>query len=89
MSFSKCRNPYESTKPSNANPIEFGLWPGTIDGCIEKNGEKMNIKILEQEEACENKIEKIPPQKIYSYKGITLCGLTRGSYYDLFMMVIL
>jgi len=30
-----------------------------------------------------NKIEKIPPQKIYSYKNLTLCGLTRGSYYDL------
>ena len=83
MSFSKCRNPYENTKPSNDNPIEFGQWQGTLDGCLEKIGDKVNIKILEQEEACENKIEKIPPQKIYSYKNLTLCGLTRGSYYDL------
>ena len=83
MSFSKCKNPYENILPSNDNPIEFGQWQGTLDGCIEKNGEKINIKILEQDEICENKINKIPPQKIYSYKGITLCGLTRGSYYDL------
>ena len=83
MLFSKCRNSYETSKPSNSNLIEFGQWQGTIDGCIEKTGEKINIKILEQEEACENKINKIPPQKIYSYKGITLCELTRGSYYDL------
>ena len=83
MSFSKCKNPYENIRPSNDNPIEFGQWQGTLDGCIEKNGEKINIKILEQDEICENKINKIPPQKIYSYKGITLCGLTRGSYYDL------
>ena len=83
MSFSKCKNPYENIRPSNDNPIEFGQWQGTLDGCIEKNGEKINIKILEQDEICENKINKIPPQKIYAYKGITLCGLTRGSYYDL------
>ena len=83
ISFSKCRNPYETDRPSNDNPIEFGQWQGTVDGCLEKNGDKINIKILEQEETCENKIDKIPPQKIYSYKGITLCGLTIGSYYDL------
>ena len=83
MSFSKCKNPYENIKPANDNPVEFGQWQGTIEGCIEKTGEKINIKVLEQEENCENKIDKIPPQKIYSYKGITLCGLTRGSYYDL------
>jgi hypothetical protein len=83
LSFSKCKNPYSNTNPSNDNPIEFGEWQGTVDGCIEKIGDKTNIKILEQGENCENKINKIPPQKIYSFKGITLCGLTRGSYYDL------
>ena len=83
LSFTKCKSPYENTRPSNDNPIEFGEWQGTVEGCIEKNGEKLNIKILEKDEICENKIDKIPPQKIYSYKGITLCGLTRGSYYDL------
>ena len=83
LSFSKCKNPYSNTNPSNDNPIEFGEWQGTVDGCIENIGDKTNIKILEQGENCENKINKIPPQKIYSFKGITLCGLTRGSYYDL------
>ena len=83
MSFSKCKNPYDNTKPSNDNPLAFGEWQGTLDGCVEKNGEKINIKTLDQDEPCENKINKIPPQKIYAYKGMTLCGLTRGSYYDL------
>ena len=83
LSFTKCKSPYENARPSNDNPIEFGEWQGTVEGCIEKNGEKLNIKILEKDEICENKIDKIPPQKIYSYKGITLCGLSRGSYYDL------
>lgn len=31
----------------------------------------------------EDPLIKIPPQKINSYKGITLCGKTKGNYYNL------
>ena len=94
----KCSSPYNNLKiynsssdlnrESNDNIIEFGKWPGTVRGCgkIKKNN-KTSVRILDDiNEECdedEETLNKIPEQKIISYKGISICGLTKGNYLNL------
>ena len=67
---------------SNEISIPFDFWQGTIKGCFSNN----KLSRLDEGKECdddETTLEKIPSQKIKSYKGITLCGKTKGNYYNL------
>lgn len=80
MEFHKC-SPF-----ANEIPIQFDYWEGTKKGCgISENKRKKAIKINEGDNCKDDQetLEKIPHMKIESYKGITLCGQTKGKYYDL------
>ena len=71
---------------SNENRIKFGTWQGTIKGCgTESNGIK-KARIPKENKDCKKDeiiIEKIPPQNIFVFKGLTICGKTKEKYYDL------
>ena len=71
---------------SNENRIKLGTWQGTVKGCgSEKNGIK-KARIPKENKDCkkdEITIEKIPPQNIFVFKGLTICGITKEKYYDL------
>ena len=71
---------------SNENRIKLGTWQGTVKGCgSEKNGIK-KARIPKENKDCkkdEITIEKIPPQNIFVFKGLTICGKTKEKYYDL------
>ena len=90
MSFQKCNAPYNSVNLQSKltlNLVSFGTWQGTVRGCgkITENGKK-RVKVLEEGKECEDDeelLDDIPPQEIYSYKGISLCGTTKGDYYEL------
>ena len=70
---------------SNDYPLNFDVWRGTVNGC--GNKEKKNARILERNKECnkdEDTLDQIAPQKIISYKGITICPrLGEKSYYQL------
>ena len=78
MEFYKCN--------SNENRIKFDIWQGTIKGCLKIKDNKTEVSLPQDGVNCEEgetAIEKIPSQKIYNFKGLTLCGETKGNYYDL------
>ena len=80
MEFHKC-SPF-----ANEIPIQFDYWQGTKKGCgISEKTKKKAIKINEGDNCKDDQetLEKIPHIKIESYKGITICGQTKGKYYDL------
>ena len=87
LDFIKCQLPSENKDPSksnNDNLISFGEWQGTKNGCGRIKGDIKKAEILKDGEKCDGEfLGKIPSQEIYSYKGITLCGITKGNYYDL------
>ena len=78
LNFYKC-NP-------NENRIKLDTWQGTIKGCgSEKDGIK-KARIPKEDKDCEKDeviLEKIPPQNLFIFKGLTLCGITKENYYDL------
>ena len=88
-SFRKCSLPtnFNPSKQSNDNLISFGTWQGTVKGCgITKDKNIKEARILEEGETCKSNeefLEAIPSMEIYSYKGIVICGETKGEYYDL------
>jgi hypothetical protein len=70
----------------NENRIKLDTWKGTLKGCGKIKDNKSSVRILSDNDNCykdEIVLEKIPPQNIYSFKGLTLCGKTKGNYYDL------
>ena len=78
LDFNKCT--------PNDNRIKLDTWKGTLKGCGKIIDNKSSVRILPDNDNCgknEIVLEKIPPQNIYSFKGLTLCGKTRGNYYDL------
>ena len=78
MEFYKCN--------SNENRIKFDAWQGTVKGCLKIQDNKKEAVLPLNGINCEEgepAIEKIPPQKIYNFKGLSLCGKTKGNYYDL------
>ena len=89
MSFRECNSPYNNAKLQNKltlNHISFGTWQGTVRGCGFTKNNKKKVKILEEGDECEDDeelLDEISPQEIYSYKGISLCGTTKGNYYEL------
>ena len=70
---------------SNENRIKFDTWQGTIKGCLKITKDKKEISIPVNGICGEGEkvIEKIPPQNIYNFKGLSLCGKTKENYYDL------
>ena len=73
---------------SNENRINFGTWPGTVKGCgkIENGRPKANILDEKKEDKCNKNeifLDNIPSQDIFSFKGLTICGTTKGNYYNL------
>ena len=78
LEFHKCN--------SNENRIKFGTWQGTIKGCGTENNGIKKARIPKENKDCkkdEKILEKIPPQNIFVFKGLTICGKTKGNYYDL------
>jgi hypothetical protein len=72
----------------NDNRIKLGRWEGTLKGCGKIINNKSSVRTLLNNGYCktdETELEKIPPQNIYSFKGLTLCGKTKGNYYDLLL----
>lgn len=89
-SFQACNSPYKSVNLQNrlgANyHISFGTWQGTVTGCGSNETGRNRSKILEEGKKCGEKevlLDGIPPQELYSFKGISLCGTSKGNYYDL------
>ena len=88
-SFKSCNSPYNSTNLQNIltlNHLSFGSWQGTRRGCGYTKNNKKKVRRLKDGEKCgdnEEFLDKIPQQEIYSYKGISLCGTTKGNYYKL------
>lgn len=79
---------HECSSYTNEIPIQFDSWQGTKRGCGTIKNDKKEANILEDGNSCkddEELLEKIPPRKIYFYKGIKLCGKTKGKYYDLLL----
>ena len=71
---------------SNENRIKFGKWQGTIKGCGTENNGIKKARIPKENKDCKKDeviIEKIPPQDIFVFKGLTICGKTKGKYYNL------
>ena len=72
---------------ANENRIKFGKWEGTVQGCGKIENDMPDAKILDTKKGKCNKGEKfldnIPSQYITSFKGIVICGKTKGKYYDL------
>ena len=67
---------------TNDNKINFGVWEGTKKGC----GKDNEAKILEDGKKCdkeEETLHDIPRQFITKYKGISLTGISKDSYYNL------
>lgn len=84
--FSKVSSPniFESEllEETNDNKIIFGVWEGTKRGC----GKDKVDKVLEEGKECkkdEENIYDIPKQYITKYKGISLIGISKQSYYEL------
>ena len=70
----------------NENRIKLDTWRGTLKGCGKRKDNKSSVRILSENDNCKKDelvLEKIPPQNIYTFKGLTLCGKTKGNYYDL------
>ena len=70
----------------NENRIKLDTWKGTLKGCGKIKDNKSSVRILPDNDNCKKDeivFEKIPPQNIYTFKGLTLCGKTKGNYYDL------
>ncbi len=70
----------------NENRIKLDTWKGTLKGCGKFKNNKNTVRILPEKDVCKKDeivLEKIPPQNIYTFKGLTLCGKTKGNYYDL------
>ena len=88
-SFKSYNSPYNSTNLQNKltlNHLSFGSWQGTRRGCGYTENNKKKVRRLKDGEKCgddEEFLDKIPQQDIYSYKGISLCGTTKGNYYKL------
>jgi len=89
IEFAKCSNPsnnMQSSKVTNDNLIKFGAWQGTRRGCAYKADNSKPPRKLESEKKCKDDeitLEEIPSQNIIIYKNISLCAITKGSYYDL------
>ena len=78
-------NKISEDKESNEIPLSFGEWQGTVQACKNIN-DKMHI--LEPGKSCgedQKLIDKIPPVKLYKYKGLKICSLSDDSlsYYDM------
>ena len=70
----------------NENRIKLDTWRGTLKGCGKIKDNKSSARILSENDNCKKDelvLEKIPPQNIYTFKGLTLCGKTKENYYDL------
>ena len=71
---------------SNENQIIFDRWQGTIKGCgFTKNNIKQ-VRVPKKDENCnedEVTLEKIPPQPITIFQGLSVCGKTKRKYYEL------
>jgi len=69
----------------NDEKIKLGDWQGTVKGCGKKD--KAESYVLEDKncKSDEFTLEKIPSQKIFSFKGLSICGTTKDSksYYNL------
>ena len=73
---------------SNENIVSFDKWKGTIRGCAsEKNNAKRVRVPKEEDDYCdpltEVTLDRIPPQPINKFKGLIVCGKTKGNYHDL------
>ena len=67
---------------TNDNKVIFGTWEGTKKGC----GKDNEAKVLKEGGKCDKNeviLNDIPRQDITKYKGISLTGISKGSYYDL------
>lgn len=67
---------------TNDNKVIFGIWEGTKKGC----GKDNKAKVLKEGGNCDKNEEflnDIPKQYITKYKGISLVGISKNSYYDL------
>ena len=66
----------------NDNKICFCYWEGTKRGC----GKDNQAKVLKEGKKCDKDyvtLNEIPRQPITKYKGISLTGISKASYYDL------
>ena len=91
MNFSKCPSPYDNTLEQNKrrlsdNLISFGKWEGMKRGCGKKNNNNFEVRVLKDEENCEENeklLQPISARELYIFKGISICGVTKANYYDL------
>ena len=89
IEFSKCSTPsnnMQSSEITNYNNVKFGTWQGTRKGCANKADNSKQPRKLESGKECKDDeitLEEIPSQDIFIYKNISLCAITKGSYYDL------
>ena len=89
IKFAKCSIPsnnMKSSKIANDNLVKFGTWQGTKRGCANKADSSKPPRKLESGKECKDDeitLEEIPSQDIFIYKNISLCAITKGSYYDL------
>ena len=70
----------------NENRIKLDTWKGTLKGCGKIKDNISSVRTISDNDNCnkdEIVLEKIPPQNIYTFKGLALCGKTKGNYYDL------
>ena len=72
---------------TNENRIKFGTWQGTVKGCGKIENGVANTKILNEKKGkCDKDevfLDNIPPQDIFFFKGIIICGKMKGNYYEL------
>ena len=91
MDFRECPSPYNNLSEQNKrrlsdNLISFGKWEGMKSGCGKQNNDNFEVKVLKDGESCkedEKLLQPISARKIYIYNGISICGVTKGNYYDL------
>ena len=75
---------------SNENRIKFGTWQGTIKGCGKENNGIKKARIPKENKDCKKDeiiIEKIPPQNIFVFKNLTICGKTKKNIMIYFLVI--
>ena len=92
MSFRRCPTPYEHNLTQNKrrmsdNLISFGRWEGMKKGCGKNGKDGIKVSLINKDkkncEKDEQLLQPISARELYIYKGISLCAVTKGNYYDL------